>query len=204
MNPILFNPFGAYLLKHKVPESVFNLLTQEIERIKLKLSDKNYVKENSHAEYLAGKNSYQVRLDYEVQKQINLESYLLSLGDFYLAQHNQNQHLQMGTTWINYTYSGDFNPLHTHDAILSGVIYIKQDESIYQEIKEFTGRNSHGKPGTTHFVHKLEMNRFDNNTYNNESVVGEVLLFPSWLTHYVNAHRCEGERITVAFNILGA
>ena len=67
---------------------------------------------------------------------IGLDNYLLSLGDFYLQQHGQQQDLQMGSTWINFGYEGDINPIHTHDALLSGVIYVKQDESVFEEMKE--------------------------------------------------------------------
>lgn len=201
-HPELFNPFGTNLLKHKLHDEFFRLISEETEMVRLMLGDDEFVKQNSHAEYLAGKNSYQIRMDYEFIKKITLDSYLLSLGEYYVSSYEQKANLQLGSVWINYTYAGDVNPLHTHDALLSGVIYIKQDQSIYEEMKSFDGRNKHGMPGATHFVHKLDMHRFDNNSYTNVTEPGELLMFPSWLTHYVNSHHCEGERITIAFNIL--
>jgi uncharacterized protein (TIGR02466 family) len=201
-DPVLFNPFGTTLLRHTLPVQVFEPLKEKVFSLKNVLGDEQFVRENSHAEYLAGKNSYQIRLDTNFQKQIDLESYVLSLAEYYLASYNQQQKLQMGTTWVNYTYAGDSNPIHTHDALLSGVIYIKQDAAINDEMNEYTGRNKHGKPGMTHFIHKLENNRFDKTTYSNTTTPGELVMFPSWLAHFVNAHHNEGERITVAFNIL--
>lgn len=202
--PILFNPFGTELLKHKINDEFFQLLKDKVEEIRPLLKDETYVIQNSHAQYLAGKNSYQIRMDYDYIKYIGLEDYLLTLGNFYILSNNSRMKIQLGNVWINYINAGDSNPLHTHDALLSGVIYIKQDDSIYDEMMTYSTNNMHGAPGVTHFVHKLEMNHFSKNIYANITNPGELIMFPSWLTHYVNAHHSEGERITIAFNILEA
>lgn len=202
--PELFNPFGAYLLRHEVPEQVFTLLTQTIENVRPKLDDPEFLKQYSHDEYLAGKNSYQIKMPPDLLDAIGLDNYLLSLADFYLRQHGQEQDLIMGSTWINFGYEGDINPIHTHDALLSGVIYVKQDQSIFDEMKDYTGRNTHGCPGATHFVYSVESRRFNNNFHTNVTQPGTLCMFPSWLPHYVNPHQKPGERIGVAFNILAA
>lgn len=202
--PELFNPFGAYMLSHEVPEQVFTPLVQKVEEVKIKLSDKEFVLNNSHDDYLSGKNSYQIKLTPEELSELGLDNYLLSLGDYYLRSHHQQQNLQMGSVWINYGYEGDINPIHTHDALLSGVIYIKQDQAIFDEMKDFTGRNAHGCPGATHFVYSVENHRFNRNFFTNTTNPGHLCMFPSWLPHYVNPHRNFAERIGVAFNILEA
>jgi uncharacterized protein (TIGR02466 family) len=202
--PELFNPFGAFLLSHEIPEVIFQPLLQLADDTRANLSDKSFVEKNSHSEYLAGKNSYQIKIPPQLLDKIGLDNYLLSLGDFYQQQHGHQQDLCMGSVWINFSYEGDINPIHTHDALFSGVIYIKQDESIYEEIKEYGGRNTHGCPGATHFIYSIDNHKYNKNFYTNNTKPGQLCMFPSWLSHYVNPHQRKGERITVAFNILEA
>lgn len=202
--PELYNPFGTFLLKHKIPESVFNALVSESNTVREKLKDEEYVKENNFTEYLAGRNSYQIKMSREYMRQNDIDSYILSLGEFYIRNLNAPfPKIKMGSTWINYGYKGDFNPIHTHDALLSGCFYIHQDDSIMQE--QNSGSNSRGTsgiPGMTHFVHDLNSHPFNRFSHSNPFVKGEVIMFPSWLTHWVNPFQSDGERITIAFNIL--
>lgn len=203
--PEIFNPFGCFLLKHQVPSIVFTALETYIEDCKTKLSDDQFVDENNFSDYLAGKNSYQIKLKKEFCINSNLDSYLLSIGEFYLKNMQVSvTNYRTGTSWINYSYKGDYNPLHLHDSLLSGVIYIKQDDTITEEMRsESNFRSMHSNPGSTHFVYDLKNNPLNKFTYVNNFKKGELIMFPSWLSHWVNPFNCEGERITVAFNLLG-
>ena len=75
--------------------------------------------------------------------------------------------------WINYSYKGNYNPVHHHSGFLSGIIYYSnQDNTIFTE------------------------NNFE---YRGEK--GDMLLFPSTTPHQVNVQEKDYERITFAFNI---
>lgn len=203
-NPELFNPFGAYMLKHELHPSLFNIISNEVDRVRNKLNDESFVLQNNFSDYLAGKNSYQIKVDPNFLYDNDITDYFLSLGKYYIQSVGAPYHrITMGSVWINYTYKGDFNPIHTHDSLLSGVIYIKQDEGITREQNEGShGRATSGIPGMTHFVHDLNYHPFNKFTYSNPFVAGELLMFPSWLTHWVNPFVTDGERVTLAFNIL--
>jgi uncharacterized protein (TIGR02466 family) len=204
-NPELFNPFGCYLLKHKVPDEIFNALSDEVDSVRDQLADENFVRENNFAEYLAGRNTYQIRLDDKLGYEKNIYSYVMSLGAYYLEQIGIRKDIRMGSIWINYGRKGDFNPIHTHDALLSGVMYMCQDDGITKEQEEGShGRATSGIPGMTHFVHDLNHSPLNRFTYSNPFVKGELLMFPSFLTHWVNPFQTDGERVTIAFNILEA
>ena len=202
--PELFNPFGTFLLKHKIPKNIFNALLEESNSVREKIKDEEYVNENNFTEYLAGRNSFQIKMSREYMRQNDIDSYILSLGEHYIRSLNAPfPKIKMGSTWINFGYKGDFNPIHTHDALLSGCFYIHQDEGIMQEQNVGShGRGTSGIPGMTHFVHDLNSHPFNRFTYSNPFVAGEMILFPSWLTHWVNPFQFNGERITIAFNIL--
>jgi uncharacterized protein (TIGR02466 family) len=170
------------------------------------LNNEEFIREHNFAEYLAGKNSHQIKIDQKFLHENDISSYLLSLGHHYINTVGAPfPNIKMGSVWINYSYKGDFNPIHTHDSLLSGVMYIHQDDGITEEQE----RGSHSRatssiPGMTHFVHDLNYHPFNKFTYSNPFVKGELLMFPSWLTHWVNPFVTDGERITVAFNILEA
>ena len=201
----MFNPFGCYLLKHKVPDEIFKALSDEVDSVRGQLKHEDFVRENNFAEYLAGRNSYQIRLDDKYAIQNDIYSYVLSLGQHYLEQLNIPKKIRMGSIWINYGYKGDFNPIHTHDALLSGCFYMSQDDGIMQEQESGShSRATSGIPGMTHFVHDLNYSPLNKFTYSNKFVKGELIMFPSFLTHWVNPFQTDGERVTIAFNILEA
>jgi uncharacterized protein (TIGR02466 family) len=198
-NPEIFNPFGANLLTHQLPNSIFNSLVNKVNEIEQRLDDVEFIKEHSWSEYLAGKNSFQILMDRQYLRDTDVYSYLLSLGSYYSKMDN----ITMGNTWINYGRKGDFNPIHKHDSLLSGVIYIRQDEKINEEMNNPSNyRGVTGIPGSTNFVYSLDTRQFDNTFYSHKFNEGHLLMFPSWMTHYVNPYHSEGDRITIAFNIV--
>lgn len=206
MNPELFNPFGCYLLKHKVPESIFKVLVNEVDSVRSQLKDKNFVEQHNFSEYLAGKNSFQIKVDREFLVKHDIESYVISLGQFYIQQVGAPfSNIRMGSLWINFGYKGDFNPPHRHDSLLSGTFYIHQDEGIMKEMEAGShGRATSSIPGMTHFSHDLNCHPFNYFSYSNKFEKGTIVMFPSWLTHWVNPFNTDGERVTIAFNIVEA
>lgn len=205
IDPEMINPFGCFVLKHKIPNGVFESIVDEVNRVRVELKNDKFVNQNNFDNYLAGKNSYQIKMNSDYMKLKGIDEYLLSLGRHYI-EHTKTPfpNIKMGSTWINYGYKGDYNPIHTHDSLLSGAIYVHQDEGIMKEMEEGSqsGRDTSSIPGMTHFVHDLNYHPFNKFSYSNPFVKGEVVMFPSWLSHWVNPFRTAGERVTVAFNIL--
>lgn len=199
--PVMFNPFGSFLLNHKIPNFIFNSLKNKVDEIRPLLKDDNFIKENNFADYLAGKNTYQIKMP----KNSEFENYILNLANHYIqtvgAPYDK---IKMGSVWINYTYKGDFNPIHTHDSLLSGVIYVHQDDGIMVEMNNNTNfRSASSIPGMTHFAYDLNSHPFNKFSYSNKFIEGSLTMFPSWLSHWVNPFTTDGERVTIAFNVLG-
>ena len=98
----------------------------------------------------------------------------------------------MISAWVNRTYAGDFNPFHRHyNCDISGVLALMIPENMYDE------RGSG------------ELNLFygEDSKYNNHHVrlrpeAGTIYYFPEWMNHMVNPFRGEGERRTLAFNVI--
>lgn len=199
------NPFGTQLLKTTVPTEIFEQITLLVNQIRPNLDNEEFLKQASFSDYLAGKNSYQIRLPNNFGSYTGLDNYIIDLSHTFVSEFNvPAKNLIMGNSWINFSYSGDFNPIHTHDSLLSGIIYIKQDIAIEEEAKNNKNWRSQGSlPGGTNFVYDLNGNRtFTRSEYINQFDQQTLILFPSWLTHYVNPFKSDSERITLAFNVL--
>lgn len=126
----------------------------------------------------------------------NLKEFVeASLAQYMQMVHapKQNVSLRLTQSWLNYTKHGEYHHKHAHpNSFLSGVLYIKADRAKdkihfyrdgYQQIKlptdQYNGHNSDSW--------WLEVN------------TGELMLFPSSLTHMVETVQGE-DRISLAFN----
>ena len=98
-------------------------------------------------------------------------------------------------SWLNYTETNQYHHKHAHpNSLVSGVFYINCHEE-HDKIKFF---NDNYK------AIKLEVK--DWNIWNSESwwfsvKTGDVILFPSSLTHMVETKQGSNTRISLAFNV---
>jgi hypothetical protein len=103
--------------------------------------------------------------------------------------------LQLIDVWLNVQRAGDYNPTHTHGGSFSGVLFLKVPPQIHAE--SFDGQLCfHGpeewhiqsfRTGMAHYV---------------LPVPGDFYVFPAWQPHSVAPFRGEGERWSIAFNVV--
>ena len=98
-------------------------------------------------------------------------------------------------SWLNYTETDQYHHKHAHpNSVLSGVLYVNTDEK-YDKIKFFN---------ESYKQIKLEVKNY--NIWNSDSwwfpvKTGELILFPSSLTHMVETKEGNNTRISLAFNV---
>jgi uncharacterized protein (TIGR02466 family) len=98
-------------------------------------------------------------------------------------------------SWLNYTETNQYHHKHAHpNSLVSGVFYINCQEE-YDKIKFFND---------IYKTIRLEVK--DWNLYNSETwwfsvKTGDVILFPSSLTHMVETKQGDNTRISLAFNV---
>jgi uncharacterized protein (TIGR02466 family) len=98
-------------------------------------------------------------------------------------------------SWLNYTETNQYHHKHAHpNSLVSGVFYINCHEE-HDKIKFFNDKYN---------TIKLEVK--DWNMWNSESwwfsvKTGDVILFPSSLTHMVETKEGTNTRISLAFNV---
>ena len=97
-------------------------------------------------------------------------------------------------SWLNYTETNQYHHKHAHpNSLVSGVFYINCDDK-FDKIKFFNDKYKTIKPEIK-----------DWNIWNSESwwfsvKTGDIILFPSSLTHMVETKEGTNTRISLAFN----
>jgi uncharacterized protein (TIGR02466 family) len=98
-------------------------------------------------------------------------------------------------SWLNYTETNQYHHKHQHsNSLVSGVFYINCDDK-FDKIKFFK---------EDYKTIKIEIK--DWNIWNSESwwfsvKTGDIVLFPSSLTHMVETKQGDNTRISLAFNV---
>lgn len=117
-----------------------------------------------------------------------LDQYLKTV---YVPKHNVK--LQVTQSWLNYTKPGQFHHKHSHqNSFVSGVLYLKaarERDKIYFYKDGYEQIN----------LQADNYNLFNSSSWWFEVGSGDLMLFPSSLTHMVQTVEGE-ERISLAFN----
>ena len=123
----------------------------------------------------------------------------------YLNEHFDFKNLlpgdvKMREAWVVSQFAGDYNPAHSHESLLSGIVYLKVPEGIS---KTFYDKDDPSLDGCIQFImgnyHRPSLNNFGPRVILPE--VGDLYLFPSYILHTVYPFFCEGERRCIAFNM---
>jgi uncharacterized protein (TIGR02466 family) len=121
----------------------------------------------------------------------------LRIGDYFnkVISPSNNITPYITQSWLNYTETNEFHHKHQHpNSLVSGVFYINCDEE-FDKIKFF---NDNYKT--------IKLEAKDWNIWNSESwwftvKTGDIILFPSSLTHMVETKEGTNTRISLAFNV---
>jgi uncharacterized protein (TIGR02466 family) len=98
-------------------------------------------------------------------------------------------------SWLNYTENNEYHHVHEHpNSLLSGVFYINADKN-NDKIKFFNQTYRQID------FEKKEFNLYNSNTWWFAVETGQVILFPSYLTHSVEIKQGTNTRISLAFNV---
>lgn len=100
--------------------------------------------------------------------------------------------------WFNISVRGYSHKEHVHpNNFLSGVYYAKAHQGCGSIVFDDP------RPQVKVLIPDiLEPNPYNTHNFEVEPNVGDMVLFPSWLPHRVRANATEGERISVAFNVM--
>ena len=193
----LYTPFGPRILKSSIPQNIVDEVNKKADDI---LDDEKKSEQLDYSGNLAGNVKKEIALSLGEIKSLELvvnklvtEYILKTVG----SQFNPETTNMTYTSWVVSQYAGDFNPVHIHDSQLSGVFFLKVPPG-YEE--EYRREDHYPSVGCLEFLGSVP-NTFSKHSYMAKPQIGDLYLFPSWLSHQVYPFRSEGERRSMAFNI---
>ena len=111
------------------------------------------------------------------------------------------QNCFLHNAWININSKGDSNFPHDHPgSIVSGVYYVRLPENSGRLVFQ----NPSGKLISTYWNMKggpNEWNRANSEVWSLDSSEDTLLIFPSWLDHFVQPSESDEDRISISFNV---
>jgi hypothetical protein len=120
--------------------------------------------------------------------------YVMQLGAANGIEINPQVQVSYAESWIVKSRAGDYNPAHKHTGQLSGIVYTK----VPPQVADPT--NGDGK--LQFLFGNLREESIDFlGARQVVPVVGDLYVFPAWLTHLVYPFEGEGERISYSFNL---
>lgn len=153
--------------------------------------DNSWTKSNTLSSYNYGKDNKLPDIYYNEQ----LENAILVASKGYLEENKfPVKELLIKDLWINVSTKGSFQEVHCHttrDNVLSGIIYINVEDT--ESKTNFLNPNKKFKTicEDTVLAKDCELNVHS----------GVIVVFPSFLEHYVSENKTGNKRITVAFNL---
>jgi uncharacterized protein (TIGR02466 family) len=97
-------------------------------------------------------------------------------------------------SWLNYTETNQYHHKHEHpNSLVSGVFYIDANED-NDKIKFFLNKYEFIQPEFN------ELNLFNSTSWSFPVKTGDIILFPSHLTHMVENKQGTNTRISLSFN----
>lgn len=225
----LIQPFGPSILSSVCPEKYLNLLNDYVNDIVSDKDKINlYSSKGGNIPDLLLRNIENIYLDQKYCDQNGIKDFLEGLGKKYLEfngvdnfdcalspvskEYDQafekikklNTNTEYYSVWVNRYFSGDFTPMHIHESDLSGIIILNISDELLKEQEENLNQSSYldkkRMNGTLQFLYNSSM-VFDCGVYTPEQKIGNVYIFPSWLTHVVYPQKTNKERRTLSFNI---
>jgi uncharacterized protein (TIGR02466 family) len=160
-------------------------------------------KECKKIKYLGGWQSSDPFLDEpEVQPILTaIDRCLVGVQDMFGFTEEAKPYVANG--WININNPGNYglnnNPPHIHANYLASAVYYVKAEQKSGDLTLIPPFNS-----VEYAVPYGSFNRqtiYNSSRWTVDPVPGKLIIFPSWLMHYVNGNLSQSDRISMAFNI---
>ena len=115
-----------------------------------------------------------------------------------LGVDTQDLNYRITQSWINICSPNASHHQHTHpNSFISGVFYIKVNSGS----DKITFINEIIQKREIKIEKEVEFNSFNSSEWSHYVRRGELILFPSYLTHYVPPVEGESDRISLSFNV---
>lgn len=197
-----FFPFGPPIFHGRLPMNIINEVQTHIDKVR---GDDT----RDYGDMLAGRIKQQYDISdlcsddvYTVLKQCAID-YMDGVEGMTGFQPNNigKDNLKVDALWVNIQKEREYNPPHLHDGMFSFVFYTKNDLLAQEAFNnEFDIQKGQQLGGTLELRYG-EMQFFNFSNFSILPEVGDIVLFPSWVSHHVHQfYKPDAERISVAGN----
>jgi len=213
MTPKFHNPFSPMIMESQVPDRFVEIINRTGDDV---LSDDKKSAQWDWSHKLVGKVHKEIQIPVSDKEEKEFLFTVMKQGCLdYLVRSAMNNkangwkrmagevvpsldNIHLTQSWIVSQYKGEFNPWHHHTGDFSAVIYLKLPDGMNEEIAvDF--EDHYPASGLIEFCYGDAQDfRSDNIKFKPE--VGKLLVFPSWLKHFVYPFQCDGERRSMSFN----
>ena len=159
-----------------------NLQTLDYSEYILDLADTEYSEKKSN---MGGWQSRSNLFEDPIFQEFN-QSILNAAAGILREYTNKEPYIQ--SMWANVNAKGDYNGQHTHEGELSGVFYC--------QVPENSGKLVFVNPAVRSYISVIRNKNF----YVDPERLA-LIMFPSWLEHYVESNQNDDPRISISFNI---
>jgi hypothetical protein len=137
-----------------------------------------------------------------------MSDFILSMGRGYICNSGLNTtaidpneiNLEIQHVWVTDSEETDYNPIHSHFGLMSGVIYLKIPPQVSEVNEEGSFNFHHADDG---FIDLNPLQSIRPKGY--DMVIpeaGKFIIFPAWLKHSVSPFFGPGIRRAASFNII--
>ena len=206
--------FSPTILETQVPDRFVDIINRVGDNV---LSNSMSIAKWDWSHKLVGKVSSEVQIPisdkdekeflFKIMREKCLEylNYIISKNRAYLSYKMAGRdtkptvdNIHLVHSWIVSQYAGEYNPYHHHGGDISAVVYLKIPDGMEEELKK-EYEDHYPSNGLIEFMYGENQDmRSDNVKFKPE--VGTMLLFPSYLKHFVYPFYCDGERRSMSFN----
>ena len=211
-------PYGPAIGHAKLPDELVNDLNKDCDDI---VKDKELSKTQDFSQNLVGEVEQELLLSKDVvnkwgnwfgkQVRAYVAAYfnqltipnqnIFSVPIEEALQAANNLQINVQAAWYIRSFSGDYNPLHTHgNCELTCVGYLKVPD-LSGEQKNEKGRNNNGVLEVMGSAGYSDLTFFENDRIGFTPEVGNWYLFPASLRHGVYPFKADGERRSFSINM---
>ena len=162
----------------------------------------NRLKNKKTSRYISNVGGYQTTITFEdlTENLQNLKRIILNYCNIIHKELGFKGEQYMDEMWLNINQKGNSNELHNHAGyFFSGVFYIQTDSK--SGCIKFENTNIANQfTFSDNLVEKY--NCYNSKKYSIQPEENMLLIFPSWLSHYVLPSESQKDRISIAFNTL--
>lgn len=184
--------------------SIFHKFVEDIDLKELSSIVLKYKEENKNCSR-SGRSSFQTdyffnSYDNDIVKKL-FETHILPMSDHIIKFiWNYNRTYSKTEYWYNVNSKHSYNMQHNHiGSILSGVFYIKVPE---QSGNITFVRSESEVNELARLIDPNNTNYYTHSRYWSNPIEGKLVVFPSYLPHYVDENLSDETRISLSFNLM--